>query len=55
VQAIEDALREFPADEILVVTRPGEEAGWLEQDTAEEASERFDVPVTHLIVGADST
>jgi hypothetical protein len=52
VQAIEDALRQFPADEVLVVTRPGEEAGWLEQETAEQASERFDVPVTHLVLDA---
>ena len=50
VQAIEDALRQFPADEVLVVTRPGDEAGWLEQDTAEEASERFGIPVTHVVV-----
>lgn len=50
VQAIEDALREFPADEIIVVTRQGDEAGWLEKDSAEEASERFGVPVTHLVV-----
>jgi hypothetical protein len=50
VQAIEDALREFPADEVIVVTRPGDDAGWLEKDSAEEASERFGVPVTHLVV-----
>jgi hypothetical protein len=50
VQAIEDALRQFPADEVLVVTRPGDEANWLEQDTAEGASERFGVPLTHLVV-----
>lgn len=50
VQAIEDALREFPADEVLVVTRPGDEAGWLEEGAAREALERFDVPVTHLVV-----
>ena len=50
VQAIEDALREFPADELLVVTRPGEEANWLEEGTASEAFERFDLPVTHLVV-----
>ena len=50
VQAIEDALREFPADELLVVTRPGDEAGWLEQGAAREAFERFDVPVSHLVV-----
>jgi nucleotide-binding universal stress UspA family protein len=50
VQAIEDALRQFPADEVLVVTRPGDEAGWLEQDAAAEAEERFGVPVTHLVM-----
>jgi hypothetical protein len=50
VQAIEDALRTFPADEVLVVTRPDEDAGWLEQDSAEEARERFGVPVTRLTV-----
>lgn len=50
VQAIEDALRTFPADEVLVVTHADEEAGWLEQDSAEEARERFGVPVTRLTV-----
>jgi hypothetical protein len=50
VQAIEDALRQFPAEEVLVVTRPGDEAGWLEEDAAAEASERFGVPVTHLVL-----
>jgi nucleotide-binding universal stress UspA family protein len=50
VQAIEDALRQFPADEVIVVTRPGDEASWLEKDSAEAASERFGVPVTHLVV-----
>jgi hypothetical protein len=52
VQAIEDALRQFPAEEVIVVTRPGDKAGWLEQDSAEEASERFGVPVTHLVLDA---
>jgi hypothetical protein len=51
VQAIEDALRTFPADEVVVVTQPGEDASWLEQDSAEEARERFGVPVTHLVAG----
>ncbi len=30
ILAIEDALREFDADEVLVVTRPDDQAGWLE-------------------------
>jgi hypothetical protein len=50
VQAIEDALRQFPAEEVLVVTRPGDKAGWLEEDAAAEASERFGIPVTHLVL-----
>jgi hypothetical protein len=53
VQAIEDALREFPADELIVVTRPGSEAGWLEKDAGAEALERFDLPVTRLVVEDD--
>lgn len=50
VQAIEDALRTFPADELLLVTRREDEAGWLEEGTAGEALARFSLPVTHLVV-----
>ena len=50
VQAIQDALRTFPADEVLVVAHRDDDAGWLEQDSAEEARERFGVPVTRLTV-----
>ena len=50
VQAIEDALRTFRADEVLVVTHRDDDASWLEQDLAEEARERFGVPVTRLTV-----
>ncbi len=50
VQAIEDALRTFQADEVVVITREGDEASWLEQDAGAAARERFGVPVTHLTV-----
>jgi hypothetical protein len=50
VTAIEDALRTFPADEILVVTRPDDDATWLEQGTGQAALERFALPVTQLVV-----
>jgi hypothetical protein len=50
VQAIEDALRTFRADEILVVTRPEEQADWLEQGVFEDDLSRFGVPVAHLVV-----
>ena len=51
VQAIEDGLRTFPADEVLFVTRAGDDASWLEADAGSEAKQRFGVPVTHLTVG----
>ncbi|HXV35042.1 MAG TPA: hypothetical protein VD769_13620 [Gaiellaceae bacterium] len=53
VQAVEDALREFPADELVLVTHPDEQASWLEEGAAEEAFARFDLPVTHLVVAED--
>jgi hypothetical protein len=49
LQAIEDALRTYPADEVIVVTHPDESATWLETGVGEDAKQRFGVPVTHLV------
>jgi hypothetical protein len=49
--AVEDALREFPADEVVVVTRPDEEATWLEEGSLEAITQRLGgLKVTHLVV-----
>jgi len=50
IQAIEDALVTFPADELIIVTLSNEDAGWLEKGSAETALDRFSLPVTHLVV-----
>ena len=50
LQALEDALRLFPADEIVVSTHPPGRSNWLEQGVVEQARMRFDVPVTHVVV-----
>jgi hypothetical protein len=50
VKAIEDALGTFAADELIVVTLPDEDAGWLEKGSAKTALNRFSLPVTHLVV-----
>ena len=50
VQAVEDALREFPADEILMVVGREDERSWLERGSVSEAMGRFGVPVTPLVV-----
>ena len=49
-QAIEDALRMFPADEIVVSTHPAGRSNWLEDGVVERAKERFDLPITHVVV-----
>jgi hypothetical protein len=50
VQAIEDALRTFGADEIIISTHPKGRSHWLERGVVEKARERFAVPITHVVV-----
>jgi hypothetical protein len=53
LQAIEDALRTFGADEIVISTHPPGRSHWLEQGLPEEARTRFRLPVTHVVVDLD--
>jgi len=48
--AIQDALQTFPADEIVLFTHAGSEQNWLEDGLVDEAKERFEPPVRHLLV-----
>jgi nucleotide-binding universal stress UspA family protein len=48
--AIEDAVRLFRPDEIVVSTHPEGRSNWLERGVVGSARERFDVPVTHVVV-----
>ncbi len=50
LQAIEDALRTFGANEIVISTHPPGRSHWLEQGLVDEARRRFPVPVTHVVV-----
>jgi hypothetical protein len=50
VQAMEDALRLFPADEVIISTHPPGRSNWLEHDVVKRARDRFSVPVTHVVV-----
>jgi uncharacterized membrane protein len=50
LQAIEDALRTFGADEIIISTHPPGRSNWLEKDVLARARECFDVPITHVVV-----
>ena len=50
VQAIEDALRTFGADEIIISTHPEGRSNWLERGVVSSARERFAVTITHVVV-----
>jgi hypothetical protein len=50
LQAMEDALRTFGADEIIISTHPEGRSNWLERGVVEKARERFAVPITHVVV-----
>jgi hypothetical protein len=54
LQAMEDALRTFGADEIIISTHPEGRSNWLERNVVGAARDRFDVPITHVVVDLDA-
>jgi hypothetical protein len=54
LQAIEDALRTFGADEIIISTHPEGRSLWLERGVVAAARARFDVPITHVVVDLEA-
>jgi hypothetical protein len=50
LQAIEDAMRTFGADELILSTHPEGRSNWLERGVVGTARERFAVPITHVVV-----
>jgi hypothetical protein len=47
--AIQDALADYPATEIVIATHPPGPSHWLERGLIEKARARFDVPVIHVV------
>jgi hypothetical protein len=54
LQAMEDALRLFGADEIIISTHPEGRSHWLERGIVATARERFAVPITHVVVDLEA-
>lgn len=52
--AIEDALRTFPADEILISTHPPDRSRWLEGGVVERARAEIELPITHVVVDLEA-
>jgi hypothetical protein len=54
LQAMEDALRSFAADEIIISTHPEGRSNWLERGVVSGARERFALPITHVVVDLEA-
>jgi hypothetical protein len=51
--AIEDELRRYGADEVVISTFPRGSSNWLETGIVDRLREELDVPVTHVVVQPD--
>jgi GABA permease len=51
--AIQDAVRTFHPDEIVISTHPPGRSNWLERGVVDGVRVRFDVPVTHVVVNLE--
>jgi GABA permease len=54
IQAIEDAVRTFQPDELIISTHPPGRSHWLERGVVERARSRFDIPLIHVVVDLDA-
>jgi hypothetical protein len=54
LQAIEDAIRTFRPDELVISTHPPGRSHWLERGVVDRARERFEIRLTHVVVDLDA-
>jgi hypothetical protein len=52
--ALEDALRDFPADEVIISTHPPQRSRWLERGVVTQAREEVPLPITHVVVDLEA-
>ena len=52
--AIDDAVRTFGPNEIVISTHPPGKSNWLERGVVESVRARYDVPVTHVVVDLEA-
>ena len=50
LQALDDALRVFEPDEVIISTHPPARSNWLERQVVRKARERYTMPITHVVV-----
>jgi hypothetical protein len=52
--AIDDAIREFDADEIIISTHPETRSGWMRRDLVDRVRQETGLPVEHVVVDLDA-
>jgi GABA permease len=52
--ALEDALRYFAADEVIISTHPPDKSRWLERGVVDRARSEVPLPITHVVVDLDA-
>jgi hypothetical protein len=52
--AIDDAVRTYGPNEIVVSTHPPGRSNWLERGVVDSVRSRYDVPVTHVVVDLEA-
>jgi hypothetical protein len=52
--SLEDALRDFPADELVISTHPPDKSRWLERGVVARARKEVPLPVTHVVVDLEA-
>ena len=54
LQALDDAARIFPPDEVVISTHPPDRSNWLEKRVVQRARERYPWPITHVVVDLEA-
>lgn len=54
LMALDDAVREFGPDEVVISTHPPGRSQWLERRIVQDARGRYAFPVTHLVVDLEA-
>jgi GABA permease len=52
--ALEDALRYFAADEVIISTHPPQKSKWLERGVVDRARREVPLPITHVVVDLEA-
>lgn len=54
LEALQDGIRVFEPEEVVIATHTPERSNWLERGFVEEAKKLTDLPITHLVVDLGS-